>query len=60
MTAGAGNPVVATGELLGALALSLLGLLLPLLGAAVVIVLLVVMARRAGRLWRDRHRTKPA
>ena len=46
LTAGAGNPVVATGELVGSLALAVLALLAPLVAAAIVIVLLVVLARR--------------
>ena len=59
-TAGVGNPVVATGELMGSTALSLLGLLAPLLAAAVVLILLVVLARHIGRLLRDRRRARPA
>ena len=58
-TTGIGNPVVATGELMGSVALSLLGLLAPLLAAAVALILLVVLARRAGRLLRERRRTRP-
>jgi len=50
LTAGAGNPLVATGELAGSVVLSLLGLLAPLLAAAIVVVLLVVLARRGRRL----------
>jgi hypothetical protein len=49
-TAGVGNPVVATGELMGSVILSALGLLAPLLAAVVVIVLLVVLIRRRLRL----------
>jgi Domain of unknown function (DUF4126) len=45
-TAGVGNPVVATGELVGSLALSGLGLLAPLLAGAVVVFVLVLLARR--------------
>jgi hypothetical protein len=60
VTGGAANPVVATGELLGSVALSLLGLLAPLFAAAVVVVLLVVLARRAGRHVRERRRVRPA
>ncbi len=60
LTAGAGNPVVATGELMGSVALSLLGLLAPLLAAAAVVILLVALARRASRLLRERRRARPA
>jgi hypothetical protein len=49
-TAGVGNPVVATAELVGSLILSALGLLAPLLAAALVIVLLVFLVRRLLRL----------
>jgi len=55
-TAGLGNPVVATGELVGAVALAVLGLLAPILAAVVVIVLLVWIARRA---LRGRARRRP-
>jgi hypothetical protein len=59
LTAGVGNPVVATGELVGSLTLALLGLLAPLLGAAVVVVLLIALARQVSRL-RGRRRTRAA
>ena len=59
-TAGAGNPVIATGELAGSIALSLLGLLAPLLAAVVVVVLLVFLASRVGRFLRARRRARPA
>ena len=52
-TAGVGNPVLATGELMGSLALSALALLAPLLAAAVVILVLVVSTRRLVRLLRE-------
>lgn len=48
-TAGLANPVVATGELVGSLALSLLGLLVPLLAAALVVLALVGLGRRYRR-----------
>jgi uncharacterized protein DUF4126 len=57
-TAGVGNPVLATGELVGSLALSALALLAPLLAAAVVILVLVVSTRRLVRLLRERSRVK--
>jgi hypothetical protein len=53
LTAGVGNPVVATGELVGSLALAVLGLLAPLVAAIIVIILLAVLARRLIR--RRRH-----
>lgn len=53
LTAGMGNPVVATGELIGALALAVLALLAPLLAAVFVAILLVVLAR-----WMIRRRGK--
>src|SRR5262245_50024147 len=49
-TAGVGNPVVATAELVGALALSGLALLAPLLAGAIVVFALFVLARRLLRL----------
>ena len=57
LTAGVGNPVVATGELVGSVTLGLLGLLAPILGAAAVIILLIALARRVSRL-RGRHRAR--
>jgi hypothetical protein len=58
-TAGVGNPVVATGELVGSLVLSGLALLAPLLAAAVVILVLVFLMRRLVRLPRERSRVSP-
>lgn len=49
LTAGVGNPVVATGELMGSLALAVLGLLAPLVAAVIAIVLLALLARRVFR-----------
>ena len=57
-TAGVGNPLVATGELVGSVALSLVGLVAPLLAAAVVIALLAVLTRQAAQRWRARSHTK--
>jgi len=57
-TAGVGNPLVATGELVGSVALSLVGLVAPLLAAAVVIALLAVLTRQAAHRWRARSHTK--
>jgi hypothetical protein len=56
LTAGVGNPVVATSELAGSLTLSLLGVLVPLLAGALVVVVLVVLARRLIGLRRHRSR----
>ena len=55
LTAGMGNPIVATGELVGALAMALLALLAPLLAAVFVAILLVVFARRMIRRRGKRH-----
>lgn len=52
LTVGAGNSAVATGELLGALALSGLALLAPLLAGTLVLIVLVIAARRLLRLAR--------
>lgn len=57
-TAGVGNPMLATGELVGSLALSALALLAPLLAAAVVVLVLVVSTRRLVRLLRERSHFK--
>ena len=46
LTAGVGNPVLATGELMGSILLVVLGLLLPVLAAVLVVVLLVMLVRR--------------
>ena len=59
LAAGVGNPVVATGELVGSITVALLGLLAPLLGAAVVVVLLIALAPCVSWL-RGRHRTRAA
>lgn len=59
LTVGAGNPVVATGELVGSVILSLLGLLAPLLAAAAVVVLAAVLVHRVSRRL-HRRRITPA
>ena len=48
-TAGVGNPLIATGELAGAVVLSLVGILAPLLAAVVVVALLIVLTNRFAR-----------
>ena len=58
LTAGTGNPAVAASELLGAIALSVLAVLAPLLAAAVVVIAVVLLLRRlAGG--RARRRANP-
>jgi hypothetical protein len=51
LTGGLGNPVVATGELIGSVLLALLAVLLPIVGLVVATLLLVWLLRRA---WRAR------
>ena len=53
-TGGVGNPAVSTGEAVGSIGLSILAVLLPLLAAALVIVLFVFVARRLSRWLRRR------
>ncbi len=48
-TGGLGNSLVATGELVGSLALSLLGLLVPVVAAVLVVLVLVVLGCRYRR-----------
>jgi hypothetical protein len=55
LTAGAGNPVVATGELVGSVVLSLLALAAPLVALALAVIVLVVLARRVGTALRRRR-----
>ena len=59
-TAGVGNPVVATGEIAGSVALSALGILAPLVAAGLAIILLAVVARRASRLLGGKSRPHSA
>lgn len=56
LTLGGGNAALATGELAGSVALSLLGLLAPFVAAAVAAGVLLLLARRALRLVRRRRR----
>lgn len=51
LTGGLGNPVVATGELVGSVLLALLAVLLPIVGLFVALLLLLWLLRRA---WRTR------
>jgi len=55
-TAGVGNPVVATGELIGSLALAALGLIAPLGAVVIVIILLALLAHRLLRRRADSSR----
>jgi len=55
LTAGLGNPILSTVEILIALILSLLGLLLPILALILVILLLSLTSRKAYRYWRRRN-----
>jgi hypothetical protein len=52
--------VVATGELVGSVVLSLLALLAPLLAGAAALILLVILARRLVRLLGERRCARPA
>ena len=54
VTTGAGNPILATAELVGAVGLAVLGVLVPLLGILVVAIVLVVLVRRLRRSGRAR------
>jgi Domain of unknown function (DUF4126) len=54
-TGGLANPVVSTGETLGASALALLAIALPVLGLVLVVLLLWWVMRRAGRILRRRR-----
>jgi hypothetical protein len=56
-TAGGGNLVLATGELMGSLALSALALLLPLLAGAVAVAVLIVLGWRLAVTRRRRDRS---
>ncbi len=50
LTGGAGNPVVSTMELIGAVLTSVLAIFLPVITLVVVVVLLVMVTRRVGRV----------
>jgi hypothetical protein len=54
-TAGAGNSLIATGELMGALALSVLAFLAPLLAGALAVAALIVLAWRLAAIRRRRR-----
>ena len=55
LTAGTGNPFVATAELAGSLAIAVLALFAPFIAAVFVMILLVVLARRVIRRRRQRR-----
>lgn len=50
LTGGAGNPVVSTMELIGAVVTSVLAIFLPLVALLAVVMLLVMVTRKVGRL----------
>jgi Domain of unknown function (DUF4126) len=58
-TAGMGNPVLATGELMGSLALSVLALIVPLLAAAFAAAALTILVWRLVSLGPARSRSRP-
>lgn len=60
LTAGAGNPLVATLELIGAVATSVLALFLPLLTLVAVLLLLLFFVRRVHGIFFGRRRAKEA
>ncbi|MGQ0548681.1 MAG: DUF4126 domain-containing protein [Armatimonadota bacterium] len=57
MTGGLGNPILATAELLGAITVAALAILAPIIALAIVIVLVFLALRKAGRHWRRRRAT---
>jgi hypothetical protein len=59
-TGGLGNPVVATGELGGAVGLSALAIFVPILALVAVVALVYVAFRVARRLWARRESPPPA
>lgn len=59
-TGGLGNPVVATGELGGAIGLSALAIFVPILALVAVVALVYVAFRVARRLWTRRESPPPA
>lgn len=54
-TGGLGNPLVATGELLGAIVLSVLAVLLPWIALLIAVILAVAIYRKARRMRRSRE-----
>jgi Domain of unknown function (DUF4126) len=60
LTGGLGNPVVATGEAVGAVALSLLAVALPVIAALTAVGLVLFMVRKAYRIGKDKGAGKPA
>jgi len=50
LTGGLGNPLVATGEWIGAIITALLAIIVPLICLALLIVLVILVVRKAGRL----------
>ncbi len=60
LTGGLANPVIGAGELLGAVGLSLLALFVPIAALLVLVLLLLFVFRRAGRLLFGRRLTPSA
>ena len=58
LTAGLGNPVIATGELVGAVGVSILAVLAPWIALSVAIIF-CLWALRLIRRWRQRNQTAP-
>ena len=54
LTGGAGNPVVATGEWIGAILTALLAILVPVICLILLVLLVVYVIRKAGRLFLGR------
>jgi hypothetical protein len=54
-TGGLANPIVSTGETIGAAVLAFLAIALPILTLVVVVLLLAWFARKAGRILRRRR-----
>ncbi len=60
LTGGLGNPVVATGEAVGAVVLSLLAVALPVVAALVAVGLIIFIARKTFRIIRTKRAGKSA
>jgi hypothetical protein len=60
LTGGFGNPVIATGEAVGAIVLSLLAVVLPILAALAAVGLIIFMVRRVFRIMKTKRTGKSA
>jgi hypothetical protein len=56
LTGGLGNPVIATGEWIGAVITALLAIAVPLICLALILLLIFLVVRKAGRLFFGRRR----